>query len=134
MKFLSLVAVCSMMAMSSVAYTAPPEKPAEKSDKEKVNDVFDTKGRKAAFALVKKIGLERVAKKKPLTLQFYIACEDRLFDRLKIRFKGEKPTLYKESWRVEESKPDEVKTFAVKDFAKVLERYSKGVWDIELMD
>lgn len=119
------------MAVSSEGYTAPPQNPAEKSDQEKVREKT---GRKGVYALVKKIGLERISKKKPLTLKLYVPCDDLLFNLLKVRFQGEKSAIYDESWRVRDSKPYRVKRFKVREFAKLLKRYSKKGWECDRVE
>ena len=128
---ISSLLLCALVMGSSMAYSAPPKEPTEKSDKEKVDETIQKGTRDDTFALVKKIGLERIKKKEPLTIKLDIPCDDLLFELLKIRFTGEKPALLEEHWNVRKSKPVAVKTHKVEDFAKVLKRYAKDGWTLQ---
>jgi len=120
------------MAVSSVGYSAPPKKPAEKTKQEKEKA---EKERKELYALVKKIGLYKIEKREPLTLKFYITGgNDLLFDMLKVRFKGKKSAIFFEKWKVGDAKPYHMNKFDVEDFAELLKMRLEDGWEVELIE
>jgi hypothetical protein len=116
------------MAVSSVGYSAPPQKPAEKTKQDKAEAE-----RQEIYALVKKIGLYKIEKRETLTLKFLPGGEG-LFDMLKVRYKGKKSAIFIESWKVGDPKPYYVNTFGVEDFAAWLEIRLEGGWEVELIE